>query len=454
VIDPSSMDDELARLGVLQELTVAATQLFDPAQPVSDFLDRLAVRFNTVVALCAEFPPDLPPILLGDAGLSAHSRALPLPPLDPADNLPPWPFPELAQPLACWSFELDHSPGEARRVLLLFFGENPPTPPRYQAVIRRLCRTLSAALRHRYMLAQSLASERRIAEQAALLQAQNDLIRAANAELERRVAERTRELTAANAVLSSSLASLHETQEQLLRAGKLAAIGTLVAGIAHEINNPLSYTTANLEMLLEQLPSLAGSVAPAPLAELVGMADDAFQGAERVRGIVLGLQKFSRVGAVQRSLVDLRRLLLTAGRLLQPELAGRASLDLSIDENLPPVFGDEIQLSQVFANLLSNAAQAIHPGNPAANRVSLAAHATPDGHVLVEIHDSGVGIHEALLPRIFDPFFTTKVVGEGTGLGLSICHGIVTSHGGEILVRSTVGKGTSFSVSLPRARPG
>jgi signal transduction histidine kinase len=240
--------------------------------------------------------------------------------------------------------------------------------------------------------------------------------------------------------------------ERLQMADRMAALGTLAAGIAHEINNPLACVTANLEVLKEELAAAQGG-APACMRlgpdEVLAAIDDARQGAERVRLIVRDLKLFARADPNPRhGPVDLGAVLATAERMTASLMRERAHL---VQEHapLPPVYGDALDLCQVFVNLLANAAQAIEPGAPADNEVRVCAVREGD-RVRVEVHDTGAGVPAALRSRIFDAFFTTKGVGGGQGLGLSVCHGIVTSLGGEIAVRAgDSGRGTVVSVALP-----
>jgi two-component system, NtrC family, sensor kinase len=241
-------------------------------------------------------------------------------------------------------------------------------------------------------------------------------------------------------------------RERLQMADRMSAIGTLAGGIAHEINNPLACVTANLEVLREELsgsadpPPVGGQM---PLEEMIAAIDDARQGAERVRLIVRDLKLFARHDpSPRRGPVDLAAVLATAERMTASLMRERAQL-VQEHAQLPPVYGDALDLCQVFINLLANAAQAIEPGAPGDNQVRV--HAAREGNrVRVEVHDTGAGVPEALRSRIFDAFFTTKGVGGGQGLGLSVCHGIVTGIGGEIAVRSgATGRGTVVSVALP-----
>jgi signal transduction histidine kinase/ActR/RegA family two-component response regulator len=223
---------------------------------------------------------------------------------------------------------------------------------------------------------------------------------------------------------------------RLLVSDRMASLGTLAAGIAHEINNPLAYVTGNLEVMAETLEE--GEAAPdaAAVSELRTVISDARDGAERVRKIVLGLKSFSRAEEEKRVPIELSGVLEAAIRLTSNEVRHRAELVRELGPT-PLVIADDARLTQVFINLLINAAHAIPAGRSAANRVTVRTRTDGDGNAVVEIEDSGNGMTPDVQARVFDPFFTTKDVGEGTGLGLSICHGIVSGLGGQISIESS-----------------
>ncbi len=233
-------------------------------------------------------------------------------------------------------------------------------------------------------------------------------------------------------------------EAQLLLADRMASVGTLAAGVAHEINNPLAYIIANLDFAVEELHGSGAS------QDVVRALEEAKEGGARVREIVRDLKTFSRAQGGDRALVDVREVLRSAVSLAQNEIRHRARLELDLGE-VPRVVGGEHRLGQVFLNLLINAAQAIPEGRADANLIRAATRTGEGGAAEIEVSDTGVGIKPEILGRIFDPFFTTKPVGVGTGLGLAICHGIVSDLGGEIRVRSQVGGGTTFTLTLPRA---
>jgi signal transduction histidine kinase len=242
----------------------------------------------------------------------------------------------------------------------------------------------------------------------------------------------------------SDVTQRRQLQAQLERSERMASLGTLAAGVAHEINNPLAYVLANLDELARELPRAA----PAR-ADLAESAEEAREGAERVRNVVRGLKSFSRGGS-SRAPVDVAEELTAAVRLTSNEIRHRARLEVVVHP-MPRVAAGDRELGQVFLNLLLNAAQAIPEGHAAENAITVEAGSDAAGWARVEIRDTGVGIPPQVLPRIFEPFFTTKPLGVGTGLGLAIAHGIVTVAGGRLEVESQVARGSTFRVLLPPA---
>ena len=252
-------------------------------------------------------------------------------------------------------------------------------------------------------------------------------------------------------------ATLREARDRLVVADRLAAIGTLAAGAAHEINNPLTYALINVAHVLRQLRAQVASAIPAEdavqdtqVARLVRSLEQAENGMERVRGVVRNLLTFSQGTVEKRTLLDVRGVLESSIQMALHEIVHRARLVRELAE-LPPVEANEAALGQVFLNLLVNAAQAIPEGDGQTHEVRIKAFTDQDGNAVVEIADTGVGIPAEILPRIFEAFFTTKAVGGGTGLGLSISYGTVTRLGGTIEVTSEIGRGTCFRVVLPPA---
>jgi signal transduction histidine kinase len=241
-------------------------------------------------------------------------------------------------------------------------------------------------------------------------------------------------------------------QSLLLSADRMASVGTLAAGVAHEINNPLSFVLANLGYLGEGLAKLKGSTLSADavaskVGDLEEVVREARSGAERVRLIVRDLRTFARGDDDRRGQVELRRVIDTALSLAWPEIRHRARIVKDFDD-APAITANESRLVQVFVNLLVNAAQAITDGAVDKNEIRVTIRRR-GGQVDIDVSDTGAGIAEDELGQLFDPFFTTRPPGEGTGLGLSVCHGIVKSLGGDITVESQLGKGSRFRVSLP-----
>ncbi len=248
-------------------------------------------------------------------------------------------------------------------------------------------------------------------------------------------------------LLVRDISSERELRLQLLRADRLAAVGTLAAGTAHEINNPLVYVVGNAEVLQQELERLAPMLPPGELELAKEVVGEIAIGGDRVRRIVKDLMSLARDRSTDESAVDVRRVIEMSLAMAASQLKHRATVVRELAD-VPRVFASEVRLGQVFLNLLVNAAQAIPEGRVADNEVRVRTRADGDT-VIVEIEDTGVGMDARTRDRIFDPFFTTKVVGQGTGLGLSISHGIITTLGGRIDVESEVGKGTTFRVSLP-----
>lgn len=245
--------------------------------------------------------------------------------------------------------------------------------------------------------------------------------------------------------IARDLGERRQLQAQLIQADRLAAVGTLAAGVAHEINNPLAYVLLNLEYLIRELPRLSSD--PSRLARLIERLGEARHGAERVRTIVQDLKAFAREDVDEMGPVDVKRVLTSAAKVAEAEIGARGRL-VEDYQDVAPVHANAARLEQVFWNLLVNAAQALCEDAGAGGEVRVSLRRQGE-RVLVEVADTGAGIPPELLDRVFDPFFSTKPVGVGTGLGLPICHRIVTSLNGEISVQSQVGRGTVFRVLLP-----
>jgi len=255
-------------------------------------------------------------------------------------------------------------------------------------------------------------------------------------------------------LLARDLSGRRELQGQMVQTDRLAAVGTLAAGVAHEINNPLAYVLLNLQYLLREVPKLSED--SGRLAHLVERVREARHGAERVGAIVRDLKTFSRSDEEQVGPIELKRVLLSAIKVARTQLMSQGQIVEAFEE-VPPVRANASRLEQVFLNLLINAIQALPSDDANRSRIHVRIWwergTTDEGAVCIAIADTGAGIPEEHLDRVFDPFFTTKPVGLGTGLGLPICHSLVTQMGGTISVKSKLGEGTRFTVSLPAARP-
>ncbi|RMD78427.1 MAG: ATPase [Gammaproteobacteria bacterium] len=291
-----------------------------------------------------------------------------------------------------------------------------------------------------------------------------------NARLQEEQARRIRELTALNR-------RLEEAQVQLMQSEKMAAIGQLAAGVAHEINNPVGYIRSNLGALGEYLQALLGLAGRAEealgalppehparrawaeacaAADLDFLREDAPQllaqcgeGVERVGRIVRDLKEFSHVDEAQWQEADLLQGLASTLNIVHNELKYRAEVVREL-QPLPPVRCIPSQVNQVLMNLLVNAAQAMEEDR----RGTITLRSGSEGPwVWLEVEDTGCGIPRERLGRIFDPFFTTKPVGKGTGLGLALSARIAQRHGGRIEVESTPGRGSRFRLWLPREGP-
>jgi len=259
-------------------------------------------------------------------------------------------------------------------------------------------------------------------------------------------------LDANGAVLCASLVMRDVSEDKRLRASlaiadRMASVGTLAAGVAHEINNPLAAVMANLDFALRGFDALDEQIRRDVPPALIEALRDGVDAAERVRQIVRELKLFTRPTEEQLGPVDVRRVLESTLRMVWNEVRHRARL-VKDYADVPTVDGNEGRLGQVFLNLLVNAAHAIAEGNAEKNEIRVTTRAL-DGHVAVEISDTGCGIAEDRLEKIFEPFYTTKPAGVGTGLGLSICQGIVAGHGGHLQATSTKGRGSRFVVTLP-----
>jgi signal transduction histidine kinase len=274
-----------------------------------------------------------------------------------------------------------------------------------------------------------------------------------NIDLEREVRRRTEVLEQRNRELHDALEKLRRAQDDLIRSEKLASMGRLVAGIAHEINNPVNAVINTLDPLGEAIRAMAAAPDPESAARAAADAEEMLRvvrrGAARSKAIVQSLHNYSRGDEQRPRELSLARSLDDTLDLLRHHLRD-VQVEKSIDPDLR-ITGFPGQIDQVFMNLISNAAQAVSAsGRPGTIRIG----AVRRGEAVeITVGDDGPGIPPDVIPRIFDPFFTTKDVGQGSGLGLSIVHGIVDRHGGRIRVQSRVGEGTTFHIVLPAGAP-
>jgi two-component system, cell cycle sensor histidine kinase and response regulator CckA len=247
-------------------------------------------------------------------------------------------------------------------------------------------------------------------------------------------------------LIARDITEQRDAEERLRVAERLASVGLMAAGVAHEINNPLTALAGNLTLIGRELTRMAD---PGVAARLGHFVDDAEEAAVRIRDVVRDLAMFSRAEEPRLVPVDLRGVIQSAARLAASEIRHRARLVTELAE-VPAVLADPSRVGQVVLNLLINAAQALPGGAADAHEIRIATR-PGRGHVVLEVSDTGPGIPSEVLDRLFTPFFTTKPVGEGSGLGLSICHRIVTSFGGTIRAASPPGQGAVFTVELPIA---
>ena len=283
--------------------------------------------------------------------------------------------------------------------------------------------------------------------------------------LERSVAESVQMATS----LEFLNAELKSTQSQMLQREKMASIGQLAAGVAHEINNPIGFVSSNLRSLDKYLKKLTGYLGTLEstfkgknpeswqeikserkklkidflLEDCNDLIAESLDGSDRVRKIVQNLKTFSRVDQAEEQLTDLNECLESTIAIVWNEIKYKSKLEKNLNE-LPDLYCNPQELSQVFTNIIVNAAQAIEKDG----FIQIRSWHDEDS-IFVAIQDSGKGIPKENLEKIFDPFFTTKAVGEGTGLGMSISYEIVKKHGGDINIDSEVGHGTTFTISLP-----
>ncbi len=305
-------------------------------------------------------------------------------------------------------------------------------------------------------------------DMARALESRERQLQELNRNLEKIVRQRTMELEKSHDALKQAYVDLQNAQEQLVQTEKMASLGQLVAGIAHEIKNPLNFIygntgflndyTTKLQTLLEEVEKLP-SISPLDREKMEKMKesynysfikedlrtliDNFSEGARRINNIVSDLRTFSRMDTESVTEVDLHAALEISLNLLRNQYKNKVTIHKEYG-NIPKIQGYSGKLNQVFMNLLSNAFHAIRDQGDVWIRTR-----SSNGTVELEIEDNGSGIPREYLNRIFEPFFTTKPVGQGTGLGLSISYGIIEQHHGKIHVASTVNKGSTFTVRLP-----
>jgi PAS domain S-box-containing protein len=298
----------------------------------------------------------------------------------------------------------------------------------------------------------------------------------ANEDLETRVSERTEELRIAMEMSKDAYRDLQETQSKLVQSEKMASIGQLAAGIAHEINNPTGFVLSNLKTLEDYIKdiksvlndykailkncntvsdnNLVSSIRAVEekednidmsflLSDIDEIISETQEGMRRISKIVKDLKEFSHIGSDKPEYADINRGIESTLNIVWNELKYKAEV-ITVYGDIPQVLCYPQQLNQVFMNLFVNAAQAIYEKGAIKIKTFF-----EDNHAIVEISDTGKGIVPEHISRIFEPFFTTKPVGKGTGLGLAVAYAIIKKHGGEIKVESEIGKGSVFSVYLP-----
>jgi len=314
--------------------------------------------------------------------------------------------------------------------------------------------------------------------QAILMMEENQrLIHEQNAILEKEVEARTREITSANHSLEQTLTNLQLTQKQLVESEKLASLGQMTAGIAHEINNPVNFVRSNVQPLkrdVDELIEIIAQINPnLPVTDLQAkwnalqlkykeldvdyLQKEIYQllqgideGSKRTADIVRSLRVFSRMDRDALVLADVNECITSTLMVLKNITSKEVTLTTHLDLTLPQIHCYPGKLNQVLMNLISNAVHATKMGNRSIQERLVEVSTEKESDFLkIVVKDNGTGMKEEVRKKIFDPFFTTKQVGEGTGLGLSIVLGIVQEHGGDIRIDSEWNKGTSFTILLP-----
>jgi two-component system NtrC family sensor kinase len=308
------------------------------------------------------------------------------------------------------------------------------------------------------------------------------IIKEQNVELERRVDSRTMELQESNEELQVALDNLKETQSQLVDSEKMASLGQLTAGIAHEINNPINFIASNIKPLKLDLSEIYDIVASFQALDEDSSSDDLLEakakleeydyeflkteieglvggisdGAVRTSEIVLGLRNFSRLDEDVVKKASPNEGLENTLVLLRNNTKDLIDLDEVYDENVGEIDCFPGKLNQTFMNILNNAIYAVNAKVYAEGEkptIGIKTEKLKDGWVVIKLSDNGIGMDENTKKKLFEPFFTTKDVGEGTGLGMSIVFKIIERHGGKLIVNSQLGVGTEFIMTLPVNQP-
>lgn len=337
-----------------------------------------------------------------------------------------------------------------------FLHVPPHVRPQAQAAVAWLELLLHSSVR--YLMASSLHLQA-VHEDYQLLQQKHIALRAS----EQRYKELSQSL---EQKVAEQVQTIEETQRQLYQAEKLASVGQLAAGVAHEINNPIGFIKSNLTTAQSYIVDLAGLLALLQrgsdpqgvqsylrdkdmdfiLEDFQVLLQESIAGAERIATIVSALKGFSAIDRAGDEVCNLNDIIRNTCKMVLSSLDAQVQLSLELAE-LPAIVGNAGQLGQALTNLLNNAIKAIDK-----NGRILVESRLQDEVVVVKVADTGTGIHDEIMDKIFDPFFTTADVGQGTGLGLTVVRDIVSAHGGDIKAASSPGKGTVFTLTLPRQR--
>ncbi|MDO6475888.1 ATP-binding protein [Alteromonas sp. 1_MG-2023] len=287
------------------------------------------------------------------------------------------------------------------------------------------------------------------------------------------------ELEQKDRLIDSLQKDLRDAQRQLLQAEKMASVGQLAAGVAHEINNPVGFVSSNLSTLADYVHAyqevmtqvlklaspenteqdtikskLASAIEEHDIEfiseDILALVDESAEGLERVSEIVRGLRLFSRIDSDDRQWFDINQCMRTTLSMVNNKLKYICQQELRL-EDIPKVYINVGKITQIFTNLLINAGQAIESTGKQGQIIVKSWH--EGDYVHISVTDSGSGIKQEHLDKLFHPFFTTKPEGQGTGLGLSISFGIAEEHGGELKVASKEGVGSTFTLSLPTTGP-